>query len=272
MNATVIGAQGFIGSHLVSYLGKIGAAVFAPPKGDSSIFARSLGHVFYCAGLTADFRQKPFETVRAHVAYLLDVLERANYDSLLYLSSTRVYSGATAGREDETLRVNPCDPSDLYNLSKLTGEAVCLAAANRKVRIARLSNVYGAGMDPANFLASLIEDAVMRGRIVLGISRDSAKDYVYVGDVVQLMAKIALSGRHRLYNIAAGFNVAAGPIIDRLSDLTGCAVEVAAGAPAVAFPPICIERVRTEFGFSPAKLECVIEHLIADRRKQLETA
>src|SRR5579884_2277402 len=114
MNATVIGAQGFIGSHLVSYLGEIGAAVFAPRKGDPAILSEPLGHVFYCAGLTADFRQKPFETIRAHVAYLLDVLQRAHYESLLYLSSTRVYPGATAGREDETLRVNPCDPSDLY--------------------------------------------------------------------------------------------------------------------------------------------------------------
>jgi nucleoside-diphosphate-sugar epimerase len=272
VRATVIGAQGFVGTHLVRYLRESGAAIFAPRKGDPAILSEPLGHVFYCAGLTADFRQKPFETVRAHVSYLLEVVERARYDSLLYLSSTRVYAGAMKGSENQNLRVNPCDPGDLYNLSKLTGEAVCLAAANQKVRIARLSNVYGAGMDPANFLASLIEDALMRGRIVLGISRDSAKDYVYVGDVVQLMAKIALSGHRRLYNIAAGFNVEAGPIIDRLSELTGCAIEVTPGAPTVTFPPIDIERIRTEFDFVPTPLGCLMEDLIADYRKKLETA
>src|ERR1039457_2553989 len=142
MNATVLGSQGFIGSLLVRHLRQIGVNVFAPPRDDPAIFTNSLGHLFYCAGLTADFRQKPVATIRAHVSYLVDVLEQANYESLLYLSSTRVYAGATGSREEEKLRVNPCEPSDLYNLSKLTGEAACLAFKKKNVRIARLSNVY----------------------------------------------------------------------------------------------------------------------------------
>jgi nucleoside-diphosphate-sugar epimerase len=272
MKATVLGAQGFIGSHLVVYLEEHGAEVFAPRKNDPAIFARSLGHVFYCAGLTADFRQKPVETIRAHVSYLLEVLERAEYDSLLYLSSTRVYAGSERAREEENLRVNPSDPSDLYNLSKLTGEAACLAFVNNNVRIARLSNVYGVGMDPLSFLASLVEDAVARGKILLGTSRQSAKDFVWVKDVAEVLPKIALSGKHRIYNVAAGRNVSTDEILRSLTRSTGCAVDVVANAPTVKFPEISIDRIREEFGFAPTSIDDVIEDVIAEYRNKLETA
>jgi len=271
MKATVIGARGFIGAHLVRYLEQGGANVFAPGKNDLTIFARSLGHVFYCAGLTADFRQKPVETIKAHVVYLLDVLERAKYDSLLYLSSTRVYAGSISAQEEEKLRVNPCDPSDLYNLSKLTGEATCLAFASNRVRIAKLSNVYGAGMDAANFLPSLIQDAVMRGRILLQTSLESVKDYVWIRDVVEVLPKIALSGDRRLYNVAEGRNVSTNQIVERLKRLTGCTIDVAPNAPTVAFPQILTDRVRAEFGFSPVPVEKVIEEMVADCHGKSET-
>src|SRR5262249_3778138 len=125
MKATILGAHGFIGSHLARHLRSKGTEPLLPGKGDQRVFSEHLGHVFYCAGLTGDFRRKPLETIKAHVSYLIDVLERAHYDSLLYLSSTRVYAGLDHAREEATLRVNPLNPGDLYNLSKLTGEAAC---------------------------------------------------------------------------------------------------------------------------------------------------
>lgn len=272
MRATVIGAPGFIGGHLVHYLEQHGADVFTPRKGDPAIFKKPLGHLFYCAGLTADFRQKPMETIRAHVSYLIEILEQACYDSLLYLSSTRVYAGSIRAQEEENLRVNPCDPSDLYNLSKLTGEAACLAVANRNVRIVRLSNVYGVGMDPVNFLGLLIDDAVVRGRILLGTARGSAKDYVWIGDVAGVLPQVAQFGRHRLYNVAEGRNVLTDEIVETLKQLTGCAVDVAPNAPTVVFPEISTDRVRAEFSFMPTALKNVMKEMVADRRRKLETA
>src|SRR5262249_52517561 len=159
---------------------------------------------------------------RAHVSYLVDVLERAEFDSLLYLSSTRLYAGLDHAGEDATLKVNSGIEGDLYNLSKLTGEAACLACASNQVRVVRLSNVYGAGMGRDNFLGSLIEDATTRGRIVTETALESAKDYVWLEDVVPLLASIAVSGRHRLYNLASGHNVTNAEIIRKLEQFTGC--------------------------------------------------
>lgn len=158
---TVLGASGYIGSRVVRHLRAEGHAVWAPERGDSSILNRPLGHVLYCVGLTGDFRNRPFDTVQAHVGLLAEILRHANFESLLYLSSTRVYQGAERTDEDAPLTVVPGTPSDLYNLTKLTGESLCHCSGREGVRVVRLSNVVGEGMDPAsgNFIATLLQDA-----------------------------------------------------------------------------------------------------------------
>ena len=268
MNYTVLGASGFIGSHLVRWLQSQGLPCQAPARG-ADLARHPLGHVIYCAGLTADFRTRPFDTVEAHVCHLLEVLQRATYESLLYLSSTRVYGGAAEAREDASLLVNPQDPSDLYNLSKLQGESLCFSVAN-KTRVVRLSNVYGDDWESSNFVTALIRAAVEEKRIVLRTSFDSSKDYIGVNEVVSLLATIARSGRGRLYNIAGGVNVSNRQIVERIQAVTGCELEVQPGAPTASFPRIDIRRIQEEFGFVPGSILEAIPELI-QHLKQLKT-
>ncbi|HZW24578.1 MAG TPA: NAD(P)-dependent oxidoreductase [Gallionella sp.] len=255
MRFTVLGASGFIGSHLAAYLRRAGHECMTPERGDPSIFADDLGHVIYCIGLTADFRQRPYDTVEAHVCHLSGILRRARFDSLLYLSSTRVYMHAVAASEDADLVVNSANPSDLYNLSKLMGESLCLATAGRNVRIARLSNVYGRGADAQNFLSAVLREALEGGRVLLETGLDSGKDYVSISDVVALLPRISLGGRHRVYNVASGYNLRNGELMEKIRELTGCWVEVKDGAATISFPVIDIRRIRDEFGFSPSMLK-----------------
>ena len=65
---TVLGASGFVGGALARVLREGGAQVCTPARGES-LAGRELGHVFYCIGMTADFRRWPFHTEigRAHV-------------------------------------------------------------------------------------------------------------------------------------------------------------------------------------------------------------
>ena len=142
LSATLIGGHGFIGSHLLEELKKTHWDVLVSEKNDPRLLTEELGHVFYCAGLTADFRQRPFDTVHAHVSDVASILQKSAFKSLTYLSSTRVYSGAISTKEDAVLQVNPTDANDLYNLSKLMGESICLQSG-KNVRVVRLSNVYG---------------------------------------------------------------------------------------------------------------------------------
>lgn len=249
MMFTIIGASGFIGSHLLAHLNSQGAECFAPRRGERDVFGCELGHVIYCAGLTADFREHPLDAVEAHVAYLLEILRGSTFDSLLYLSSTRVYAGATGTAEDARLAVSPLDADQLYNLSKLTGEAVCFAAPRGRVRVVRLSNVYGLEPASENFLNSLIRDALNGRRPTLNTTLDSAKDYISVDDVTRLLPDIAARGRERIYNLAAGANVTNAEIVEVLGRATGCRFQVDAAARRVIFPEIDTRRVKNEYGF-----------------------
>lgn len=255
MKFTVLGATGYIGRNLVQHLRQLGHECFAPARDDASIFHQPLGHVIYCIGLTADFRSRPFDTARAHVSVLTEVLDKCQFDSLLYLSSTRIYGNSDTATEDTKLCADPKNPSDLYNLTKMTGEALCFATKRPSVRVARLSNVYGDDMDSDNFLVSVIRDAVEKKHVIVNTSPQSEKDYVYIADVVDLLSKIAINGKCQLYNVASGINTTNRELLEHVHALTECELTFAAGAPVISFPEISIERIASEFYFSPQPLK-----------------
>jgi nucleoside-diphosphate-sugar epimerase len=265
---TVLGASGFIGSHLVARLRATGVPFWAPTRDDllgGALWSRPLGSVLYCIGVTADFRHRPLATVDAHVTTLAEILRGAEFDRLVYLSSSRVYRRSPGPcRESDPLPLRPDEPDDLYGLSKALGEAVVLSREDTAV--ARLSNVYGPSRGQPTFLSAVLAAAVDAGAVVLEQALDSAKDYVGIGDVVALLLRIAEHGRERVYNVASGVNVTHGDIVEVLRNLTGCAVRVEPDAPTVRFPPISIDRIAHEFGFVPTPLLEALPGLVEQSR------
>ena len=249
---TIFGGNGFIGRHLAAALDNAGQPVHVPERGSAPEELGELGHAVYCIGLTADFRERPYDTMDAHVGYLSQVLRTGRFQSFLYLSSTRIYDGASHGSEEMMLSVDPWSPNDLYNLSKLSGEALCLNHPNPKVRVARLSNVYGSAMFAApaenqNFLGSIIRSALSDRHVVLQTSASSSKDYIHIQDVVRALAMISIDGEERLYNVASGRAVSHEHLLDRISEITGCSWSVSGDAPFVSFPAISTSRITGAF-------------------------
>lgn len=246
---TILGAGGRIGAALVAGLRRRHVVQAIDRAGLTSFLAGDdpAGHVISCIGLTGDFRTRPLATAEAHVGLTARLLDRGGFTSFLYLSSTRVYSGAMTTREDATLRVNPLDASDLYNLTKLAGEALCLADPRPEVRVVRLSNVTAAEPDPDTFLGQVLREGNARGRVTLRQAPDSAKDYIARRDVVGLLPRIATTGRHRLYNLASGANTTHAAIAAMLRSARGWDIDFAPRAPLVSFPLIDIARLRDEF-------------------------
>lgn len=248
---SVLGSSGVIGRRLTHHLRQQGHEVYLPSRGDGELFRRPLGHVIYAIGITSDFRSRPLDTVEAHVCALLKILRVSDFESFQYLSSTRIYSEDVVGREGSSLKVNPANPSDLYSLSKLLGESVCLTAGRENVRVSRLSNVVGGDdADSENFLPSLLKQA-RAGHIVLRTSLNSSKDYVHIDDVVELLSRISLCGKASIYNVASGRQLSHLQWIERLVAFTGCSYEVMLGAKKTCFAPVDISLVREEFGFQP---------------------
>lgn len=267
---TILGADGFIGSSLARYFADNGISYQGVGRHDP--LPDHLGHVIFCVGLTADFRTRLFDTVEAHVSELARSLQSLDFESFTYISSTRVYMHLDpdgVASENSRLVVDPSDPSDVYNLSKLTGESLCLATTNPEVRVVRLSNVYGGGDKSENFLTAVLRQALVRRRATFFDSMASSKDYVDVEDVVRALALIPLRATSRVINLAGGRNVCHQELAELIRAHTGCQVDVLPDAQDLRFPRISIDRLVDEVGVRPGDINDNFGRLVREFRAQL---
>jgi nucleoside-diphosphate-sugar epimerase len=264
--ATVIGGRGFVGSALVRHLQSLGWTCYQPEKGVSwPIFDRPLGHIFYCAGLTGDYMSRAADTVEAHVSLLVRVLQSSDWDSLVYLSSTRLYDGLPAeilAQETTLLPVAPQVPRHLFDLTKLTGESLCHALGKGRARVARLANVYLSHNDPNGFLPTLLRRVAQsrRGEVLAVESiAQSARDYVYLPDVLRALVDIAQRGTQTVYNVASGYNVSNAQLATWVAQRTGRQLQFTASSAPSCSPVVDITRLLEDFGWRPSRLELVID-------------
>lgn len=264
MRFTVLGASGFIGSHLARYLRAQGHDVYAPERGDTAVFDEPLGHAVYCIGMTADYAAQPHQTVHAHVGLLSRYLREANFDSLLYLSSTRLYDGCTGVCGEETdLVLNPANPRHLFDFSKGLGESLCHASRRPEVRIARLSSVYSDDLSADNFLHGLIKSALAQKRVKAAAPVNAARDYVHMDDVCRLLEVIALKAKRSVYNVASGENMTNADLFALIGELTGARIAGGSAQSGLTAPVISVEAARKEFKFRPAPPEFHLRRILA---------
>jgi nucleoside-diphosphate-sugar epimerase len=264
MRFTILGANGFIGSNLTNYLKTKNCEIFTPNI--SEIQSENLGHVIYCIGITSDFRERPYDTVNSHVSLLNDFLKNRDFESFLYLSSTRVYMNSSSTNEANSLIVNPNKFTEIYNISKIMGESICLSSKKPNIRIARLSNVIGKNFESDDFIFSLIHDAIKNKEILLHSQLKSEKDYILVNDVVEILYKISMRGKSKIYNIASGKNLSVEKIMELLKKLTSCKVQIDNNASLNKFKEINIEKIKNEFEFKSKSIEDVIHDLVIEYR------
>jgi len=203
--ATVVGAAGFVGSRLAARLCADGWDVWAPAKGDPELLDRDLGVVFYCAGLTADYDRRPFDTVDAHAALVSDIARAGRFERFVYCSSTRLYDGQRKpeAHEAEPLVLDPADPRRVYDLSKALGENLTLTRMDGRGAVARLSNVYDWADGAPGFLSEWLIKARATRDVVLDSSPNIARDYIHLDDTVDALIALA-GGQSQAYNVAAG--------------------------------------------------------------------
>jgi nucleoside-diphosphate-sugar epimerase len=263
---TIIGASGFIGAALVAALESQDQVVHAVTRASlPALLAarRPAGHVIDCAGLSADSRTRPLDSAEAHVGLVARCLAELQFDSFLLLSSTRVYARASSTREDALLSTLPGSPAELYTVTKLAGEALCLADPRPTARVVRLSNVYGMNMPAETFLGRVLREGQATDGVVFRQGAASESDYVGIVAVTRLLPAIASSGVHRLYNVAAGANTSHASIAHRLHDAAGWHISFAPEVPIVRQPPIDTSRTDSEFGPSGCDLLADLPMLLA---------
>jgi nucleoside-diphosphate-sugar epimerase len=245
----VLGASGFVGGNIAASLRARGHNLIAPTRKELSSLDGNLGHVIYALG-TDNFANDPWSAVEAHVWHLRRLLEQVQFESLTYISSSRLYLGAETAREDSQIVTDISEPGFLFNSTKLAGEAICLSSSLPNVRVVRLSNVIGYSPRGISLIPALIKSALKSGTMQIWIDRQSAKDYVALHDVLDILPKIALRGRHRIYNLGSGVNLTIADVARRIEANTG-ATTIWTPGELIVFPPLSIERIRDEFDFQP---------------------
>ncbi len=263
-HATIIGAAGFVGAALHRRLLELGWTCAVPARSSTWPSGQKHGHVFYCAGLTADYAIRPADTVEAHVSLLSRVLRKGGIDSLVYLSSTRLYDGQPlerAGAEDGSFVIDPGHSRSLYDLSKLLGENLCRVMGSGKARVARLACVYRDESDADGFLPGLLR-RVLAARsgttLVVDSSPNFERDYVHLDDVVEALIKIAVDGHRDVYNVASGDNVTNALLAEEIEALTGVKLHFSrSDQPSAA---ACVDRSRMteELGWRPRHLKVAL--------------
>jgi len=269
---TVLGASGFIGSHFTDYLKQSHDDFFAPEKGDETIFSRPLGNVVYAIGITSDFRERPLACIDAHVCILHRLIQEGNFDSLTYLSSTRVYGIGKNTSENSALTVNPNRLDDIYNISKLMGESIVIQSGRPYMKVVRLSNVLGENQNPDTFLAQLLQEGFTTGSVTFQQALNSAKDYIHIRDVVFFVRQIAKLRESGIYNIAGGETISNASIADYMKSILGFETNVSDNAPTRSFNTINIDKIVKIFGVRPRSFSDYFPELLQHYHKDFHVS
>jgi len=259
---TILGGTGFIGSSITNYLKSQAIECDTLDLRTDKINEKSLGHVLYAIGV-GDFIKRPFDAVTAHVCELQKILTKCKFDSFLYFSATRMYYKSNTTKETDPIITNPLDTNDLYAISKVMGESLCMSINNKNIRSIRLSNVSGDNFNSSFFLPSIIRDAVTKNKISIHTTLNSKKDYIHINDVLKIIPEISLRGKYRIYNVASGMNTKNSEIIDKLKELINFQLEISPNSKEYFFPNISIDRIIDEFGFKPTPILDTLEDMVS---------
>ncbi|MBB3891567.1 nucleoside-diphosphate-sugar epimerase [Phenylobacterium haematophilum] len=262
---TILGARGFVGSRLRAAFEAEGADVYAPAKGDPAMFERDLGAVYYCAGLTADYAVRPFDTVEAHATLVAALARSGRFSRLIYTSSTRLYDTSSAAlmAENQPLIFRPDQPRQIYDLSKALGENITLTQMGGKGGVARLSNVFDWQDDSPGFLSEWLIAARSQKTIALESSPHIARDYIHVDDVVRALRAMIDAPEPGIVNVASGELVDNGAIA-RTFELAGYGITFSGSGNPPPVPCADVAKLRA-LGVDPRPVRAVIAEYLASR-------
>ena len=245
----VTGADGFIGSRLVSALRALGYVVLTHSRRqgdirDCHLSFEGVGHVFHLAARTfvPDSWAAPLSFYEANLLGTVNVLEfcRAQAASVTLMSSY-VYG------PPERLPISEIEPLRAFNYQQQFGVPVT---------IVRPFNIYGPGQDRRFLIPTILTQAVDPGQeaIVVADLRPR-RDYLFVTDLVDLLTRTAFRKEGGIFNAGSGASWSVGDVIALVNGLLPAPKPVRVEGlvrPAEVNDVIAdISRARLEFGWGP---------------------
>jgi UDP-glucose 4-epimerase len=250
----VIGANGFIGSHLVDALAAAGHEVTAfdryrserpafdvdgvrvlsgdfLSRADLETAVAGQDSVFHFLSTTtpATAEGDPTFDLRTNVAQSVELLQLCVAAGVqhFYFASTggAIYGDQGKAQYVEDDRALPVSP---YAIGKLTIEnylSYFRATHGLQATVLRISNPYG-GRQKRNRVQGFIPIALRRieaGEPVVRLGDGSmVRDYIYVGDLVEMITRmVGRTHRHTTYNLGSGRGHTVDDVLGTLRAVTG---------------------------------------------------
>jgi UDP-glucose 4-epimerase len=232
MNIAVIGANGFIGKHLVAKLvSQPDITIFAFDISDQHSFGKDVIYkkndlsnkdqilkdfadidiVYFLASATipvTSWENPSMEIEKNLVPFInfADAVSRLKVKKIAFLSSAGTIYGSTKQKVSEVSDKNPFSP---YGIIKLTMENFLLYFKTRygiNYDVYRISNVYGEGQNTSKGLGlinTLLEKIITEGKIKVFGNGETLRNYIYVKDVAELLSLSSTSD----INVSSTFNI-----------------------------------------------------------------
>ncbi|HEY2389319.1 MAG TPA: NAD-dependent epimerase/dehydratase family protein [Candidatus Binatia bacterium] len=161
---------------------------------------------------------------------LLKASERTEYELFVNTGSSSEY-----GFKDYAMReTDLLEPNSYYSVAKCAQSLLCQYAAKlgaRPINTLRLFSVYGPFEEPSRLVPTVIRQCLEGVDLAL-VDPDTARDFVYVEDVVEAYLRIdelgALSGE--IINVGTGVQRTLREVVDIVMHETGATIRCEWGA------------------------------------------
>lgn len=222
-NCLVTGGSGFVGSHLVKKLLKLGSNVrivdIEEPdsliRNDVEFFnidirnseklnnaCNGIDYIFHTVSLVPISKaDKQFELVNANgTKNIIEAAKDQNVESIVHLSSTSVYKIPERG--DIIDEAYPLEPVASYGRSKFLAEKICLEYMKKDVPISIIRPKTILGPNRLG-IYSILFDWIKNNKPIF-IFGDGQNKYSYIGisDLIDAMVQSATKGEGEIFNIA----------------------------------------------------------------------
>jgi nucleoside-diphosphate-sugar epimerase len=163
-----------------------------------------------------------FETNTIGTLNMLKLAREKGASSFIFASSAAIYGDKKRLPIRETFSSRPVS---MYGLSKVIGERMCSFFAldqSFSTICLRISNMYGPGQGPNFVIPDLIHKS-FKQKIVEVANPTSTRDFVYVNDVVEAVAKcVSIASRgSEVFNIGSGIETSIREISQLIAQLSG---------------------------------------------------
>jgi UDP-glucose 4-epimerase len=257
MKVAVIGANGFIGKHLVAKLASLpNVNVFAFDISDTNSFEKNIIYkkndlsnkdqitkdfadieiVYFLASATIPVTswENPLMEIEKNLSPFInfaDTIAKLKVKKVAFLSSAGTIYGAATQKVSETSDKNPFSP---YGIIKLTMENFLLYFKTRygiNYDVYRISNVYGEGQNTSKGLGlinTLLEKIITEGKIKVFGNGETLRNYIYVKDVAELLSLSATAdiNNSSTFNISSDDSLTINQIVEIIKNTVSEKFEV----------------------------------------------